>query len=136
MKVIKMKKGQSLAEFALILPLLLFMMIVLLDLGRAVLDYSILDTAVREGTRYAVVEPGGPNQAAIVQQINKFTFNISNFNASSMVSFPAPSDTKKIKIKIVYPYQPIIPGLLTLFGAGKSFNITVQSEMFLTPYSQ
>lgn len=56
MKVSRSKAGQSLVEFALLLPLLMLLIMGLFDVGRAVFYYSILNTAVREGTRFAVVQ--------------------------------------------------------------------------------
>ena len=57
----KMKRcspcGQSLVEFALLIPLLLLMVVVLLDLGRAVYYSSVIHNAAREGARYGVVHP-------------------------------------------------------------------------------
>ena len=48
--------GQSIIEFALIFPFLLFLLLGLFDLGRAVLFMSTLNTAAREGTRWAIVQ--------------------------------------------------------------------------------
>lgn len=57
MKKQKHIKGQTLVEFALILPLLFLLVFGLFEFGRFVLFYSVLNTAVREGTRYAIVQP-------------------------------------------------------------------------------
>lgn len=48
-------RGQSLVEFALIFPLVLFLLLGFFDLGRAVIYYSSLSNAVREGTRAGIV---------------------------------------------------------------------------------
>lgn len=45
-------KGQSLVEFAVILPLLLVMMLGVLEVGYAIRSYVILSNACREVTRY------------------------------------------------------------------------------------
>ena len=47
--------GQTLIEFVLILPLILFLLFGLFDFGRAVIHFAIMNTAVREGTRTAIV---------------------------------------------------------------------------------
>lgn len=57
MKCIKRYRAQSLIEFALLLPLLMFLVVGLFDIGRAVFYYSVLNTAAREGARFAVVQP-------------------------------------------------------------------------------
>jgi hypothetical protein len=48
-------RGQALAEFALLAPIFLFVMFALIELGRAVFYSQILDSAARDGARYAVV---------------------------------------------------------------------------------
>jgi Flp pilus assembly protein TadG len=49
-------RGQSLAEFALVLPLILLMFMGIVDLGRAVLAYNTLSNAARDGARVAIVD--------------------------------------------------------------------------------
>ncbi len=51
-------RAQSLIEFALLLPLLFILIMGLFDVGRAVLYYAVLNTAAREGTRFAIVQSG------------------------------------------------------------------------------
>ena len=49
-------RGQSLVEFALVLPVFLFMLFGLIDVGRFVFQSSTLSQAAREGARLASVE--------------------------------------------------------------------------------
>jgi Flp pilus assembly protein TadG len=59
--------GQSLVEFALILPVLLLIFMGILDFGRAVFAYNALSNAAREGARVAIVDQstsGGVSAAA------------------------------------------------------------------------
>lgn len=61
-------RGQSLVEFALVLPILILMLVGTLDLGRVVLANDTVSTAAREAARYAIVHgatavdlcPAGP----------------------------------------------------------------------------
>ena len=57
MRLDRKKYGQSLVEFALIIPILIFMITLFIDVGRAIFTYSELANSVREGTRYAIVHP-------------------------------------------------------------------------------
>lgn len=50
-------QGQALAEFALILFVLMLLVMGIVDLGRAVYVQSTLANAAREGARAAIVEP-------------------------------------------------------------------------------
>jgi hypothetical protein len=58
------QRGQSLVEFALLLPLMLLIITGLFDLGRAVWQTNTLAYAAREGTRYAIVHGSAGNPAA------------------------------------------------------------------------
>jgi hypothetical protein len=48
-------RGQTLVEFALVLPLLLLFLLGILDLGRAVYAYSTIANAAHEAARLAIV---------------------------------------------------------------------------------
>ena len=50
------ERGQGLAEFALVLPLILLTIFAILDLGRAVYAYSTIGNAARTGSRVAIVD--------------------------------------------------------------------------------
>src|ERR1700731_148361 len=57
------RRGQALIEMALITPLLLFILLGIVDLGRAYYQYTVMTNAVREGARYVAANwsnsPGG-----------------------------------------------------------------------------
>ena len=58
--------GQSLVEFALVLPLLLLIITGLFDLARATWQENTLAYAAREGTRYAIVHGSGSVDGTVV----------------------------------------------------------------------
>jgi Flp pilus assembly protein TadG len=49
------QRGQSLVEFALVLPVLLIILMGLFDFGRAILAYNTVAEAARNGARVAIV---------------------------------------------------------------------------------
>jgi Flp pilus assembly protein TadG len=49
------QRGQSLVEFAMIIPIFLLLAVVIFDLGRGVYYYSTIHNAAREGARYGSV---------------------------------------------------------------------------------
>jgi len=49
------QRGQSLVEFAMIIPIFLLLGVVIFDLGRGVYYYSAIHNAAREGARYGSV---------------------------------------------------------------------------------
>jgi Flp pilus assembly protein TadG len=132
-------KGQSMLEFALILPILFFLVIGLFDLGRAVLYYSTLNTAVREGTRFAIVQPKNTSEATIKTHVRKYLFAIKDMqnipDSDIVVTYiNLTSNDPKIQISITYKYVPITPGIKQLVGNG-GITIHAQSIMRLTPWA-
>jgi Flp pilus assembly protein TadG len=63
-------RGQALSEFALIAPIFFFALFALIEFGRAVYTIQMLNSAAREGARYAIVHgaasssPSGPFPAS------------------------------------------------------------------------
>jgi Flp pilus assembly protein TadG len=64
-------RGQSLVEFALVLPIFLLVMMGIIDFGRAIFSYNSLSNATRDGARVAIVDqtvtagiPAGAAEAA------------------------------------------------------------------------
>jgi Flp pilus assembly protein TadG len=49
-------RGQSLVEFALVLPLLLLLLMGVFDFGRAIYAYNAVSNAAKEGARKAIVD--------------------------------------------------------------------------------
>ncbi len=47
--------GQALAEFALVFPLFLLVVLLIVDVARAIFVYAVISDAAREGARYAIV---------------------------------------------------------------------------------
>lgn len=153
----KVLTGQSLIEFALIFPLLMFLVMGLFDIGRAVFYYSVLNTAVREGTRFAIVQPycdyqanpidcsGGSidayplncDYAASTANINicstitnKF-YNIGELDISTVTIDHAVSSTNDLMIiiNIDFDFAPITPGLSLI----SDFTLRVNSQMLASP---
>ena len=64
-------RGQSMAEFALVAPLFFMLLFGIIEAGRFIFYYEILNNATREGARYAIVNgdssldcPTGPPATA------------------------------------------------------------------------
>ena len=53
-------RGQGLTEFALVLPIIVFVLVAVFDVGRAVYSYNTLANAARQGARVAAVNQLDP----------------------------------------------------------------------------
>jgi Flp pilus assembly protein TadG len=81
----KKGQGQSLLEFALILPVLVLVLVGVFDLGRALFALITINNAAREGARYATLhtdEAVAMIQAAAVQEAAGSGVDITAANVS------------------------------------------------------
>jgi len=74
------RRGQALAEFALVFPLAILIIIAVFDVGRAVFAYNGLTNAAREGARLAAVNQ---DVGLIKQRVQEMTFGTSITNLAS-----------------------------------------------------
>jgi Flp pilus assembly protein TadG len=65
--LVRGNRGQSVVEFALVLPLLLLILFGITEFGRAWMTANILTSAAREGARLAVVTEPGATYVSLVQ---------------------------------------------------------------------
>lgn len=82
----KKECGTAMVEFAVVLPIFLFVAWCIIDFGRAFYTQNSLATAVREGARYAAVLDD-PNATASVTAIKAKVTN--SFNAFGGPGIPA-----------------------------------------------
>ena len=147
--------GQTLVEFVLILPILLLFVVGLFDFGRAILYFAVLNTAVREGTRTAIVQYWGKYEGYQAEEIDlsvsdpclnrkseaneiicseviSYFFNIGElYNSDLIIGFSNIGyDDPKINLQITFMYEPVTPLIAPLVG---DIPINVESEMLLTP---
>ena len=79
-------RGQSLAEFAIVFPIAMLVLMAVFDVGRAVFVYNGLTNAAREGARLAAVNQ---DEAFIEQRVTSMTFGggITNLGDPNFVRF-------------------------------------------------
>lgn len=111
-------KGQSLVEFALVLPVLLLIAVMVFDLGRAVYYSSTIHNAAREGARYGIVHPDdetGMKQRAIDYAIGlglqQSDIQINLNIPEDKESFPPPQVTVIINFDFI-PATPLVSSLI------------------------
>lgn len=131
----KAYRAQGLIEFALVIPILLLMFLLFIDLGRAIFTYSSLSNAVREGTRYAIVN--SPTSGTYTTDVQDTIKSYAGALDASLIQFPTftmPTPTNHyITIVVTYPYRPITPGLTLLLGGGSSITFQAQSSALIAP---
>ena len=115
--------GQSLTEFALLLPVLLAIMLGGLDLGRVFFAYVTVQNASREGARYAIGDPNNVGSiAAHARQedpglLGSAPVDVSCLQLSDNSSIPCSSakNGDRIRVTVRIDFQLVSS---SLFGAG------------------
>jgi Flp pilus assembly protein TadG len=136
--------GQSLVEFALILPVLLVLLVGLFDLGRAVTLSETMNAAVREGARFAIVHgatsssPLGPStftsssaatDNAITAVVRRHATGV-NSTLTIVVSWPD-GDAKRGSEVIVTATTAHVPIVSQVAGGGLAVTLRGSAVMVI-----
>ncbi len=129
--------GQSLIEFALVLPLLLLIITGLFDVARATWQENTLAYAAREGTRYAIVHgsasvdgivtyPG--NEQPIIDVVRAAAVGVPNVSVTVVwVDGNCYDRNCRVQVDATTPFIPI-PSQYLL---GNAFQITLRGGSML-----
>ncbi|SEM94146.1 TadE-like protein [Mesobacillus persicus] len=109
----KSEKGQSLVEFALVVPILALLLFGIVDFGRIFHAYLTIDHAGREAARAASI---GKSKTEVELVAVKSGSSI-NLTIGDVVVVPGASGSDA-KITITYPIAPITPIIGTFFSEG------------------
>lgn len=116
----KSEQGQSLVEFAIVLPLLLLLLLGIVDFGRAFHAYLTVDHAGREAARAASIGRTDVEEVAVKRGSS---INLKDTNVTYTTS---EEDSVKIAtIEINYSINFVTPGLGALFNPFPINNSTV-----------
>ncbi len=137
-------RAQTLVEFALVIPIALFLILGFFDIGRAIFNFASLSNSVREGTRYAIVHKEAVNAAAqnagyseLKQKVFDYSFGISDSDITVDVLVTLVNASRdKISITATYLFVPVTPGIKQILGDGNGIPIVAQSTMLLEPISR
>lgn len=115
MKVLKNKKGQSLVEFAIILPLLLLIVMAIIEFGMMLNSYIALENASREGARIGII---GSSNSEIQNQIITIS---PSLNSSLLTVNITPSESSRrsgdpLTVRLTYNYNLTVPVISSLFN--------------------
>jgi Flp pilus assembly protein TadG len=108
MNILKNEKGQSIVEFALLLPILILIIMAIIEFGLLLNTYLALNNASREGARIGIV--GGTD--AQIQNTVLTTSPTLESRYISVVITPSQASRKAgdtLKVTVYYQYHTIIP---------------------------
>ena len=134
-------RGQSLVEFAVVVPLILLIVTGVFDLARAVWQENTLAYAAREGTRYAIVHgsnspspvgPTNPSDPAIAAVVRGSAVGVRNITVTT--SWPdnsggTPCNDRSCKV-VVDASAPFVP-LPSHYFMGNAFQLQLHGGSVL-----
>lgn len=129
--------GQALVEFAITMPILLFLLLGIVDFARAWNTYEVLTDAGREAARYAVVHKQNASDTgpdAIIRQIVKDAAARARLTVADgdidIVSQVGSTGDLSTSVSISHGHELKWVGfMMALFGADRTINFTVTSTM-------
>jgi len=118
-------------EFALVFPMLLALLLVLFDLGRATLYYSSINNAAREGARYGIVltyDGGGDfNKDAIEAEAVGSAYGVTGGEVTALAEL-LETDTV-VSVTVSFTFVPATPLVAGLIGGGPGITLSSQAQM-------
>ena len=110
-KSLKSEKGQSLVEFALVLPIFIFLVFGIIEFGRLWETVNIMTSAAREGARAAAVSAPDMTSAMNAAQNVLTAGNVSNATVNAV----GPNGANEVVVTVTLNYTPltgsIVPGI-------------------------
>jgi Flp pilus assembly protein TadG len=109
---LKDKKGQSIIEFAVILPILLMVLFGITEFGRAIMVTNVLNTASREGARLAAVSSVSDSlsvRARVVEVLDAANIDAKAITIQFLVS------EKSVEVTVTTDFEVLSGGILDPF---------------------
>lgn len=132
MKHRKAEKGQSLLEFALIVPILLIILAGVLDLGRLYYAYVAVTDAAAEGASYAAIHPQANERAEVLQRAQEASGALVQIDPTMVqVDCPAVAAGAPITVTVSYSFTVATPLLNVIVPSGELRLRAVASESIL-----
>jgi Flp pilus assembly protein TadG len=126
-------RGQSLVEFALVLPILLILLLGILDFGRAVAAYNSVSNGARSGARVAIVNQ---DYSAIRDAVLSEAFGLADVDVQ-FATVPGQTGCPRIgcviEVSVSYDFSPATPVIGNIVG---DFTVTSTSRMPIEFVSQ
>ncbi|MDG5790058.1 TadE/TadG family type IV pilus assembly protein [Evansella sp. AB-P1] len=113
--MIREEKGQSLVEFALVIPILLIVLVGIFDIGRMLYSYSALHFTAQETVR---VGSFGSEDSEL-EQFARNNFQAGDSTLLNVEITPTEEERKSgeyVTVILEYPIEPFIPFVNKLFS--------------------
>lgn len=134
------QRGTAMVEFAIALPILLFMLFATAEFGLMISDYNTLTKSVQDGARYAAsTASGGGGSTGIVDitpaiqsAVQNLVVSGSTGGGTALLPGLTASDVTVtdagngyVSVTATYAYQPMMGATLPTFGFGPPIGLTL-----------
>ena len=146
-RVIRGGHGQSLVEFAMVLPILLILIFGIIDFGMGLRSYISLTNATREGARFAAVGnlagsyPTDCDGSTSTSVVGRVCVTMEGLDLSDLqdvsVSYPsgvAPGNEVVVSAQYIYNYITPLGDIMNFFTGGTfpdTFTLSTNTDMRL-----
>jgi len=138
-------RGVAMVEFTIVLPVIMFMILGVTEISRAMIRYNALTKAVRDGARHAAAFAllGTTGTVVIDQQLVDAVRNVVVFGnvagtgspvlqglAAGQVTLTA-VNAEEVRVAVNYPYVPLLGNSIPSFGTGANLSaaFTMQASV-------
>ena len=137
-------RGQSLVEFALVLPILLLLLGGAIDLGRLFYAQVSISNAAKEGAFYGSTNPGcdQPKTGCVdprtvswhIEQeaadLTPLSYNVECLHAGSSVALSACAEDDTYRVNVQFTFALVTPILSGIFGDSIPLHATASAVVF------
>ena len=122
------ERGQSLVEFALVLPVVILVLFGILDLGRVMDAYILVTHGAREGARQASL---GETEATVVTKVRAAVPTLTPLTVTCPSCYPSGSSGDPVTVTVTYSIQIMTPIISAFFPQNPvplSVTVTMRRE--------
>lgn len=119
------KKGQATVEFALLLPVMIFLILLVVEIGMMLNSYLKIANASREAARIIAV---GKTEIQAQAAIDTMTSGLEPSNISKVITPASPKKYDEITVVITYKYTPLTGMLNALLPSNLSTKTVMMRE--------
>ncbi len=134
------RRGQGLAEFALVLPVLLVILIAAVDVGRLFFAYVTIADAAKEGALFGATDPGCTSTGPGCGDPNNTTWHVTS-DLNGLAPSPAISAScsgspciagSSYQVNVTYPFTFFTPLAGSILGAPLNLSASATSVVLNT----
>jgi len=130
-RAVKNQKGVALVEFAIVLPLLLFLLFGFIEFGVMLYNKQVITNASREGARAAINPVPKKTQTEVFDIVTEYCDRLIYFGTKNDINISPSLDPDRnfgdeVTIRVNWQYDFLLPSII---GLGTSRPIGAETRM-------